>query len=484
MSICGLAKRIQWLQQQAQDNPLAYFRPTRPQRDFIMKGEEVHVRALVGGNQIGKTICAAYFLVSFCLGKHPSIRSAPPVETLLVTHSHSQSRVIQEKLWNMIPKNELHPSVEFRRGRGFRGVEPLIRFNNGSIIRVKTSNQGLALAGSTCALVMVDEPVSEHVYSELLARTARGGRNGSRGYMCLTLTPVGDVDLTYLKELIDQGKIDTTYGSLSLEDTTPIGWREGQELQPLLTQEQIDELTAGYLAIDREQRIHGSLEVSPIGVVFDLFSDDMVLTSIPRSLGNQGNWDFCIGIDHGSTPGSQVALLVAAYKEPGANTRVFVLDEYVSGKATPEHHVLGILEMLKRNGVQPQQCRWIGDGTHHASRNRDGYKMSNLMLVRALEKILNYPAKSLPWRIRQVKKYKSSVYYTASLINSSMARKDFYILRSAQQTIKAIKNWTLTRSQSSNSRNIHGHKIDALRYAITELLDERVKLPTHIRIEG
>ena len=83
-----------------------------------------------------------------------------------------------------------------------------------------------------------------------------------------------------------------------------------------------------------------------------------------------------------------------------------------------------------------------------------------------------------------MKKYKSSVYYTASLINSSMARKDFYILRSAQQTIKAIKNWTLTRSQSANSRNIHGHKIDALRYAITELLDERVKLPTHIRIEG
>ena len=481
MSICGLAQRMRWLQSKAQEDPIRWYRPTRPQREFIL--DTSHVKALIGGNQIGKTVSAAYLLASFCLNRQPTIKTAPPIEALLVTHSHSQSRIIQEKLWNMLPKKELHPSTEFIRGKGFRGVEPLIRFSNDSVIRVKTANQGLALSGSSCQLVVIDEPVSEYVYNELLARTARGGRNGSRGYLALTLTPVGDVDLTYLKDLVDQGKISATFGSLTIEDTTPIGWAPGQELKPLMSQEQIDSLTNSYLALDREQRIHGSLDVAPIGVVFDLFKDDMILTNIPATLARDGDWEFCIGIDHGSTPGSQVALLVASYSLPGNDKKVFVIDEYISGKATPEHHILAILEMLKRNGVKPTQCKWIGDGTHHGTRNRDGFKMSNLMLMRALEKILDYPAKQLPFRIRQVRKYKASVYYTASLINSCMARNDFYILRRAQETLNAIRNWTLTRSQSVNSRNVHGHKIDALRYATAELLDQRVKLPSHLQIK-
>ena len=481
MSICGLAQRISWLQKIAQEDPLRFYRPTRPQRDFIL--DKSHVKALIGGNQIGKTVSAAYLLASFCLGRHPTIKTAPPIEAILVTHSHSQSRVIQEKLWNMLPKGELDPSTEFIRGKGFRGVEPLVKFSNGSIIRIKTANQGLALSGSSCQLVVIDEPVSEYVYNELLARTARGGRNGSRGYLALTLTPVGDVDLTYLKQLVEDGKISATFGSLTIEDTTPIGWIPGQELQPLLSQKQIDDLTDSYLALDRDQRIHGSLDVAPIGVVFDLFREDMILESIPGNIFGAGSWDFCIGIDHGSTPGSQVALLVASYKEDGKDTKIFVLDEYVSGKATPEHHVINILAMLKRNHITPLQCRWIGDGTHNANRARDGFKMSNLLLVRSLEKILGYGAKQLPFRIRQVRKYKSSVYYTASLINNCMAKSDFYVLTQAKETITAIKNWTLTRSQSVNSRNVHGHKIDALRYAITELLDDRVNLPSHIRVE-
>ena len=479
MSICGLAKRIQYLKDKADTNPMSYFRPTRVQKDFLL--DTSHVRALIGGNQIGKTISAAWLLCAFSLGIHPTIKVAPPIESILVTHSHSQSRVIQEKLWKMIPKEELHPSTEFIRGRGFRGIEPLIRWKNGSIIRVKTANQGLALAGSTCTLVVVDEPISEHTYGELLARTTRGGRNGERGYMALTLTPVGDVDLTYLKELIKEGKISTHYGSLSVEETTPIGWQDGQRLKPLLSAKQVQDLVNSYLPLDREARIHGSLEVAPVGVVFDLFNENMILESLPRGLGKNGQWSFCIGIDHGSTPGSQVCLLLGKLQE-GDQKRIFVLDEYVAGKATPEHHVLNILSMLKRNSIKPELCRWIGDGTHYANRNRDGFKMSNLLLVRALEKHLGYNHRQLPFRIRQVKKWRRSVYFSASLIHSTMSRNEFYILKRCQSTIDAIKNWVLTRNQSVNSRNLHGHKIDALRYAMLDLLDERINLPSHIQI--
>jgi hypothetical protein len=39
----------------------------------------------------------------------------------------------------MVPKEELHPDIEYVPGKGFRGLAPVVRFKNGSIIRIKTA---------------------------------------------------------------------------------------------------------------------------------------------------------------------------------------------------------------------------------------------------------------------------------------------------------------------------------------------------------
>ena len=478
MSLKGFAKSISRLKSRADRDPLSYYCPTPAQYAYLC--DPSPVKALIGGNQTGKTVTSCALLLYACLNRHPVLRTdPPPIEAWLVTHSHEQSRTIQQKLHDLTPKEELHPDCVHIRGRGYKGLAPVVRFRNGSIIRIKTANQGLGLESATCNLVVVDEPVNMETYNALQARTTRGGRGGKRGTMALSLTPVGDVDVTYLKDLIDAGKISAHFAPLTVEATTPRTWT-GRKLKPLLSAEQVESVTQSYLPIDREARIFGSFDVSPVGVIFENFEDSMISSQpVPK---NAEPYSFCIGIDHGSLPNSNVAVLSCVSMRDPQNPRVYVLAEYVSGQAPPEHHARAILEMCKSQGVDPKICKWTGDGEHHGSRGRDGHKMSNIMLMRAFENILGYPPRNLPWTIRRARKGRHSVYFGASLIHSIQSRRHFWIRPECKHTIRSIRSWTMKKKQYQSSRDPHQHCIDALRYGLLPPLDYRIDTPTRIRV--
>ena len=93
--------------------------------------------------------------------------------------------------------------------------------------------------------------------------------------------------------------------------------------------------------------------------------------------------------------------------------------------------------------------------------------------MRAFEKIMGLPYKRLPFRIRQCVKYRHSVYFGASVIHAIMSRRQFRIHPRCKHTIESIRNWTLKRTQSERSTNIHGHCADALRYTIVSVADPR-----------
>lgn len=451
---------IKKLHQRTLEDPIRYFVPTRPQRDFI--NDPSKIKMLLGGNQIGKSIATCYLLVAHCLGRHPVLKTDPvPIEAWLITHSHEQSRTLQGKLYDMIPKFELHEECEYVRGKGFRGMSPVVRFKNGSIIRIKTANQGLGLASATANLICIDEPVSMDVFNECLARTIRSGANQSRGVLTVSMTPVGGVDVDYLEEMMNENKISVTVGKLCVEDTTPIN------LEPLLSEAQIKSVVDSFLPIDREARVNGSFHVAPIGIVFTHFNDSMISMQ-PAPAG--GEYKFAIGIDHGSTPNSQCAVLCAIDVKDIHKPKVYVLDEYSAGEATPELHVRGILKMLERHQIPYNKVNWTGDGEH---RGANGFKMSNLVLMRAFESVLQLPHKTLPFYIREIKKRKHSVYFSASMLHSIMARGDFYIQPRCKQLISSIKNWTMKRTQDQRSRDKHGHMVDALRYAVMPCINKK-----------
>jgi len=465
-------KNVLRLKERSTQDPLRFFCATPPQQAFI--SDPAPVKMLLGGNQVGKTYATCALLLYHCLNRHPVLKTdPPPIEAWLVTHSHEQSRTIQGKLWDMVPKDELHPDVEFVPGKGFRGLAPVVRFKNGSIIRIKTANQGLGLASATANLICIDEPVDALVFNELLARTLRGGTGGKSGTLAISMTPVGNVDVQYLRDMIEADRISVHRAALTVKDTTPMGCK------PLLSQEQIDTITENFLPIDREQRITGSLDVTPQGVIFDCFDPVTMISRQPVPPG--GDYKFCVGIDHGTQPNTQIAILCCIdMKDPQAPS-IYVLDERVGGTGTPEEHAAAVLQMLDDNGVDGKLCTWTGDNTHMGSQKK-AKKMSNLILMRAFERVLRLPPKGLGWTIRTAVKYRHSVYFGASMIHAIMQRRQFYIQPKCKTTISSITNWTMKRSQSDRSKDKYQHSVDALRYCVMPVLDYRYRPPAKMRL--
>ena len=472
--LLGFARKVKTLQRITENDPLSWWRPTYSQKAFLE--DNSRLRLLLGGNQVGKTSAACALLIYHCLGRHPYYQvDPPPIEAWIITHSIEQSRTIQAKLWEMIPKDQLHPDVEFIRGKGFRGVTPLVKWKNGSIIRIKTANQGLGLASASCALVVLDEPVPAEVWNECLARTLRGGRGNKAGMMAMTMTPVGNVDVRYIQEMVESNKISTHRAPLTVKATTPVG------LAPLLTQKQIDDITAGWLPVDRQQRINGDFNTAPAGVIFDQFDPSTMIINRPCP---PAMYKYAVGIDHGTTPGSQCAVIAAINMEDVQNPEVYILDEYSSGgSATPEDHATGILEMVTRNGIRPEQCRWTGDGDHYGSRGNKGVShMSNLVLMRAMERVQGLRHRTLQFTIRKAIKKRHSVYFSASVLYAIMSRKKFFVSSRCQTMIQSIQTWTMKRESSARSRDPAGHIIDALRYCVMGTLDYKQSRPSHVRI--
>jgi hypothetical protein len=444
------------LRERAVRNPLAYFCPTPPQEAFLRDTSKI--KLLLGGNQVGKTYAQTAELLYRCLGNHPYLKTdQPPIQAFLITHSHQQSVTIQEKLYTMCPKDALHPDCEFVQGRGFRGINPVVRFNNGSLIMIKTANQGLGLASATVSYVGIDEPVSADVWGELSARVLRGGAGGTTGTIGITMTPVGQ-DVSYLQKLVEDGVVSCTKAALGVVETTP------KFCKAIITQEQVDRISQAYLPMDRNARLNGDWNIGiPEGRVFDCFSDDMISSFPPPP----GNYHFALGIDHGSQPNTQVAILTAIDMTDPKTPWVYVMDEYISGASPPEAHARAILEMLSRNNVQYANCRWTGDNVHFGGQN--GGKMSNSLLMRSFESILRMP--QLPFRIRTIKKPRYSVYYGSAMIHSIMARKQFYIHPNCKKTILSLQRWTMKKNQSDRSRDEYGHCVDALRYGVTPVIE-------------
>ena len=467
-------RSVMHLKKRSATDPLAFFCATPPQEKYI--NDPSPVKLLLGGNQVGKTYATCALLLYFALNRHPVLKTdPPPVECWLVTHSHEQSRTIQAKLYDMTPKDELHPDVEFVPGKGFRGLAPVVRFKNGSIIRIKTANQGLGLASATANLVCIDEPVDALTFNELLARTLRGGAGGKSGTLAMSMTPVGNVDVSYIKDMIENDRISVHRAPLTVEQTTPKG------CNPILSQAQIDNITQNYLPLDREARISGSLEVTPHGVIFDMFDPTTMISSQPVPMG--GDYRFAVGIDHGSQPNTQIAILCCIDMRDINAPTVYILDERVAGAAPPEQHATSILQMLDNHSIDPAICSWTGDTAHQGAKDKKVKKMSNLVLMRAFERILHLAPRTLPWTIKTAIKYRHSVYFGASMLHAIMSRKQFYIRPECKKTIQSIMNWTMKRTQSQRSRDTHQHCIDACRYAILPVIDYRYRAPAKLRIQ-
>lgn len=166
----------------AASDPVRWWRPTAPQQAFF---DRLPLRGqLRGPNQAGKTAALAVLLIDLILRRGRWTRRWTdrwPNERLsvwVVCGSWKQSVVVQEKIWDLLPRGELRDDTTFTRKRGFAGGA--FETKSGSVVRFVSSGQDtVSLASATLHAVFVDEPPLEDTWSEICARVKASGGPGT-----------------------------------------------------------------------------------------------------------------------------------------------------------------------------------------------------------------------------------------------------------------------------------------------------------------
>ena len=401
------------------NQPLDWIRLTRPQRDFV--AWDTRLGLWIDGNRLGKSWALAYDGVQTARNSHPFLRLPPgPKRCLIASYSWDQMEPLQEKIWKMLPKDEIDPRNGFDEGRGITGKPPRIRFvsgpGRGSVITFATFKAGSQrIAGGAYHWIGSDEPPTEGMYGELKPRTLT-----TRGRYKMTFTPTPESPpLGWCRELVEKGVISKKNVGLEEAHTWPI-W-PARAPRPLLTQDQIDEEASTWLSHELEMRLRGAWEPISLDRWVLNFTEENVASFSLRDL--PAGAFVAVGVDHGLQPGKQAAVLVVIWDRDGPRPRVWFVDEtYSEGFTSPEQDARNILEMLRRNGLSYGDVDdWIGD--YPTGEHKRLVQKTNAELRRELALALGVKTEDTSW-IHTPKKWDGSVRHGLRKMNGLFGARD------------------------------------------------------------
>lgn len=459
------------LQHRRDTRPLEYVSWLPLQHEFL--SDAAKFKLLRHGNQtIGKTWAGLGEGIYHSLGWHPFYEVPPPPTVgAIVCPTSPQSLKIQSKLWELAPKDQVHPRTEFIKGRGFRGRYPHILWRNGSLTYVLTAGAGgLGLAGGTYDWLHVDEPPPDsRVFQELRSRV----RRGNPGRMWMTFTPI-NAPIDYLRELTEQGQISEHWRPLSAAEMIPVGSTRPVRLGDgtICDAQWVQRLRLETVPHEIPVVVDGEWETRAQGNIFRSFKQTGPLSHVSTEL-PEGNVQLRLGIDHGSGANfSSTATLWWAQvpKRGKGHARVGILDEYVSaGETTEEDDALAIVEMLRR-----WNKTWSRTDLHSAVGDRpwQGRKTNerkdNARLMAAIERLLGIRPGLLDPQIKTAKTGPGrgghkGVQVGCEFLHRSMVRVDhFRVHPRCSRFISALGMWSGRDDQWK-------HIIDTARYALDDL---------------
>lgn len=416
-----------------------------------------------GNQSLGKTTAGLSEVHFRCLGEHPFLDVCePPIEAWVLCASWSQSLAIQAK-YHAIAQAYLIESTRFDPVNGYHANRPTARYRNGSIVRFKTTQQsGLDLAGATIDVALFDEPpASPRIFEEVRKRLLRAKGGGA---LLLCLTPI-NAPTDWLREIVEDGQVEDIHRALTPEELVPVG-----ETEPLCLPDGrpmdaawIEALRRNTLPYAVPVVVDGEWEQRVVGRVFSAWDETRMLMSEPPLA---REWKVCLGIDHGSKIGKEVALLIYV-QDSGEHDVVWVADEYVGVEGgTISDDARGILAMLQRNA-----SRWsMLDHAHGDRLYMRGTldRKSNRDLMREIGRVLGVPYRSLsPW-IRTVKRGagrgRGSVDAGCRYLHQAMIRPGhFFVHPRCSKLSESLMRWDY-------SDNEHKDAIDALRYGLQSFI--------------
>ena len=392
-------------------------------------------KLLRAGNQWGKTRAGARETLWIMTGEHPWRKvKKGPVRGRVVTYSWAQSVEVQRRINEILPKF-LVEGYDFNDHRGFVGAK--LKLKNGSLLEIMTAGQDTIAHGAAALdFVWVDEPPPRELYSELLARLLV-----KKGTLFLTMTPIGR-PVDWLIDEIEEGRLSDHRYNLSPQNC------------PHLGQEQIDAIAHKYLPHERPQRMHGHWHGESPDRFFEAFSQLLIKEDMP-----QGRVQVALGIDHGEGIGKEAAILML-YTQ-GEFPRIWIIDEYINTKRTdPDEDAAGILEMLKRNDIRPQEVDLAVGDINTMGKGGGGIKVNDA-LSEAIKRQTG--SKNSPIVIRSARKGRGSVMYGSRLINYAFRRKDLYIHPRCKRLIHSFQHFKKDEEDLK-------HVLDATRFVITNIL--------------
>ena len=416
-------------------------------------------------NQCGKSRGSAKKILHFIRGTGPYADRKPgPKKVLIMSFSKEQMEPLMEKLWDLLPKDEIGPEVAFEPGFGFRGKPPRITLTSGpgagSLIVFATYKQGSRrAAGGTFDVVVLDEPVEERIWGEIQPRVL----HGDPGEIWITFTPTPDSPpLEYLREMVKKGQVQEMNTELTVENVTVI-----QTGRPLLTQEQIDDYAAGLLELEKDMRLRGGWEIIATDRALDMWGAHCQMWRAPPA-----GCLVAVGIDHGASQGKQAAAIVCIADPTGPMPQVWVLGESVSeGYTTSDMDAQAILDMLRAAGLSYDDVDvWMGDRA--TGLNRYDVRKTNGELRVQLARLLG----RVPGALKMIEvphKFDGSVGSGYRVVNSIMGRRHdlttpgdkagpshFLVAASCVNFANAAKKWKW------NPKDREKDILDAVRYPI------------------
>ena len=408
-----------------------------------------------------------------------------PKSIILAGNTWTQLGSTLRYLWQGMDRRYFRPGIRYEAG-GIKG-QRLAVFEiiggpaKGGELRLGTFDAA-NLAGPRADLVVSDEPLPETVYNELLARLL--GRNG-RMFMGFTTTMKTAHKLEYLWDLVDDpekhwvGEVNTL---LDIDAVTPRG---GLFEQPWMTQAEIDRFIASTSKVISDMRAGRSRYPRSGESYFSLWGPELV--SDRAEIAQLGGaipigTPVGVGMDHGSKPGAERAVLVAVSGQ-GLAAHCWVLDEYKSDRRGDEFDdARGVVAMLARHGMRIQDVdQWVGDRPH-AGDQWGGVKSNRRFLKAMAHVAAGHPRgrsrwmETLPKAMQQMarpRKFHGSVWDNVDELHRLMVSKGSGTHSGPRLTVAPACKHLDEDLQEWQGGKLDPHKdgIDAWRYIAVPMLE-------------
>jgi hypothetical protein len=406
---------------------------------------------VIAANRTGKTYHAAKKLADRLISRVMRARMVGPTNKMV-------NQVHGRYLFRFL-RDYLKEGCTWNPRTGFNGGN-IIELKNGSICQLMSYEQTPdAHAGDDLDLVVLDEPPPPAIFMESEARVF--SRDGD---LWLTFTAVGR-PVKWLKEIVLSPDSGWTVFQVALSPEN-VPWMSRKAVKARI---KAAALTPWQFA----QRILGAWDGVSDDRQLGAWSDKLL---VPLSVGARQGWPrpghpvrVVLAVDHGEGVGHSAWLLigwqVVSRSAHGARLYIRILGEWSNKKRmSAQAEAEAVTGMILDAGVRMRDIGWAVGDINSAGKS-SGAKSLNAVYEQVFAKIMKKPADRPPIAFRSARKGADSIEYGVTVLNQLFDADDLWISESCVELAEGCSHW---QGKDDDLK----HRIDALRYGVTAILEE------------